>query len=200
MASRGVAANRSTVGFVAAGAVFVVEEGVLAEVAVGVAVGVEAEGRVAIPYLPRGGGWSCGDLRDTLAAEYKGRRISNGPWDCHKFSLVLSRFILPDGDIEWGIKHGYYGYLDGSLIVGMAAVEAHFGKFMITSGYRCPIGNDGAGGKPDSHHVRGRAADFRRAGWTDEDKDSVIAWALSNAGARYGKRYGDRDHVHLDWN
>ncbi|MDE2973197.1 MAG: D-Ala-D-Ala carboxypeptidase family metallohydrolase, partial [Gemmatimonadota bacterium] len=149
---------------------------------------------------PTGGGgvWSCGDLRDTLAAEYVGKNISNGPWDCHKFSLVLSRFVVPDGDIEWGMRHDYYAYVDGSLIGGVALVEAHFGvNFEITSGYRCPRGN---GGAANSRHVRGRAADIWLEGWTDAYKDSIIDWARARWGPDMeAERYPVRDHVHLGW-
>jgi len=132
----------------------------------------------------------------TLAAEYKGKNISNGPWGCEMFSLTHSRFVVPDGDIEWGLKHDFYGYVDVSLTGGMAAVEAHFGaSFHINSGYRCPKGNRSAGSETDnSRHVRGRAADFQLLNderWTTAFKDSIIDWA----NARWGDRVEARKYA-----
>ena len=151
-----------------------------------------------------GGGRGCGDLRDTLSAEYVGKNISNGPWECDKFSLAGSRFIVHGEGIEWGLKHDYYGYVDGSLSGGMAAVEAHFGAvFHINSGYRCPRGNRLAGSDAtNSRHVRGRAADFRlfTSRWTTEFKDSIIDWARARWGTNMEAwRYATKSHVHLGW-
>ena len=102
--------------------------------------------------------------------------------------------------IEWGLKHDYYGYVDGSLTGGMAAVEAHFGAFTITSGYRCVKGNRLAGSNTDnSRHVRGRAADFWRSGWDDEYKDSIIDWARARWSDMKAFRYATKNHVHLGW-
>ena len=151
----------------------------------------------------------CGDLRDTLAAEYVGKGIPQAPggeWDCHSFSKSNSRFIVNGPGIEGGNKHGYYGYVDSDLTSGMASVEAHFGKrFRITSGYRCPVGNKKVGSKaPTSAHVRGRGVDFELPSsdtiWTDNYKDSIIKWAEKNTTANEGFQYTDRPHIHLGFN
>lgn len=89
-----------------------------------------------------GGGRRCNDLRDVLAEEYRVRRhIGDRPWHCDKFrDLGPSRFIVHGPGIENGRTHGSYGYLHDELTSGMGAVEANFGEFRITSGYRCPVG------------------------------------------------------------
>lgn len=119
-----------------------------------------------------------------------------------RVSEANGRFIVNGQGIEYGAKHGYYGYVDSDLTSGMAAVEAHFDKrFHINSGYRCPVGNATIPkASPSSAHLRGRGVDFQLLGdtmWTDSYKDSIIEWAADNAGANEGYRYTNRNHVHL---
>jgi len=146
--------------------------------------------------------YKCGDVRDTLAAEYVGKSYRHGPWHCHKFHKD-SRYIVHGRGIENGMKHGYWGYVDGYLTDGMASVEAHFGvTFQINSGYRCPIGNSTIRrASPTSAHILGRAVDFQPfdidSTWTEAYKDSIIKWAREYAGSDEGSRYETRNHVHL---
>ncbi len=161
-----------------------------------------------LPVFSFGGGgdvYKCGDLRDKLAAEYVGKNVPQAPfgtWSCHSFSEANGRFIVNGPGIEYGNKHGYYGYVDSDLTSGMAAVEAHFDKsFRINSGYRCPVGNKAVDGVGGSAHVRGRGVDFQLPSgdttWTWEYKRKIIEWARDNAGANEGYRYTNRNHVHL---
>ena len=108
-----------------------------------------------------------------------------------------------DRDIEWGLRHGVYGYVNDRLISNIPAMEAHFSLVAnITSGYRCPVGNSRtpkAGA--NSYHIHGGGYDFVVSGsrWNEHLKDSIILWALAN-GAREASRYTDgRPHVHLGW-
>ena len=163
-----------------------------------------------VPETGGGGNdfYKCGDLRDTLAAEYAGKNVPQAPggtWSCHTFSKANSRYIVSDQGIEWGSRHDLYGYVDSDLASGMAAVEAHFGEsFHITSGYRCPVGNGMVGGKPTSAHIRGRGVDFHPlpidSTWTWEYKQKIIEWARANVNANEGRRYPTRNHVHLGFN
>ncbi len=163
--------------------------------------------------LEGGGGgdddhWKCGDLRDTLAAEYVEKKVPQAPggsWDCHVFHKD-PRYIVDGEGIEWGVKHSNWGYVDANLSLGMAAVENHFRTFYVTSGYRCPVGNSSISGASDeSAHMRGRAADFQPlvipdSTWTWEYKGKLIEWALDNTTANEGFRYTNKNHVHLGFN
>ena len=65
--------------------------------------------------------------------------------------------------------------------------------FIINSGYRCPDHNQAVGGKVDSAHVKGRAADI-------SCKDSHKRFLIASHAARLGfRRIGiGKDFVHVD--
>lgn len=154
-----------------------------------------------------GGGtdyWKCGDLRDTLAAEYVRKHVPQAPlgsWKCRVFAKH-PRFIVLGQGIENGLKHDTWGYVNPYMSGGMAMVEAHFRTFHITSGYRCPVGNASIPrAAVNSAHMRGRAADFLPlpidSTWTWDYKGKLIDWALTNTWANEGFRYTSKNHVHL---
>jgi len=65
--------------------------------------------------------------------------------------------------------------------------------FIITSGYRCQEHNKEVGGKPDSAHTRGYAADIAVSNSTDR---YLIVYGLIMAGFR---RLGiGKDFIHVD--
>lgn len=146
--------------------------------------------------------WRCGDSRDTLAWEYLYKGVPGGDWSCHKFSKVPGKYIVIDVDVEQGAVHGTYGYVNERLTGRIPAMEAHFSfTARTTSGYRCPVGNSRIpNSHPNSHHIHGGGYDFVVDGerWTVELKDSIIKWAKANGGV--GKRYANKNHVHLAWN
>jgi zinc D-Ala-D-Ala carboxypeptidase len=62
-----------------------------------------------------------------------------------------------------------------ALAQGLERVRRVLGQPMhITSGYRSPKVNAGAGGAKDSYHMKGLAADFKVAGMTPYEVCSVI--------------------------
>jgi hypothetical protein len=57
--------------------------------------------------------------------------------------------------------------VDSELVNRLQQIRDHFGKSVnVNSGYRCKAHNESprVGGHPDSHHVRGQAADIRVEG------------------------------------
>jgi uncharacterized protein YcbK (DUF882 family) len=51
--------------------------------------------------------------------------------------------------------------VDHGLIEVLEDVRTHFNKSItVTSGYRCPVHNEHVGGRPNSQHLQGRAADI----------------------------------------
>ena len=145
----------------------------------------------------RGGvDWSCGDLRDTLAAEYDSRA-----WECWKFYRPGSKWVVPGSQgIEYGRKHGHYGYVASRLRFNVSLMEILFNIVARTnSGYRCPIGNRSIpGAAANSWHIYGRAYDFEVPGWTQQLKEDIVAWARAN-GAIEAYWYPDKPHVHVAW-
>ncbi|MCE2397567.1 MAG: hypothetical protein J4F34_00780 [Gemmatimonadetes bacterium] len=98
---------------------------------------------------------SCGGARGRLAAEY-------GVWGrllCYAFWLHGPEWIVPDGDIEYGEVHGEWGLMFWQMQNLVRKMEAHCGiKALVTSGYRCPVGNGGTpDAKPKSQHTVGSA-------------------------------------------
>ena len=65
--------------------------------------------------------------------------------------------------------------------------------FVITSGYRCPAYNKTVGGKKNSAHIRGKAADIK---CTNDEARIYMMQALLDAGfERIGVR---KDFLHVD--
>ena len=55
--------------------------------------------------------------------------------------------------------------VDHETLNVLEKIREHFDKpVVITSGCRCPDHNKRVGGAPDSHHIKGRAVDFRVQG------------------------------------
>jgi len=51
--------------------------------------------------------------------------------------------------------------VDYKLIEVLEDIRTYFNKsILVTSGYRCPIHNENVGGRPNSRHLLGRAADI----------------------------------------
>lgn len=76
---------------------------------------------------------------------------------------LLTKYICAN-DFRCGLSRGCSCttiLIDLSLVAYIRRLEDHFGcKITITSAYRCPSYNAGAGGVTKSYHTRGMAIDF----------------------------------------
>jgi hypothetical protein len=70
------------------------------------------------------------------------------------------------------------------LAVRLEPVRTIFGTITIISGYRCPNHNQQSGGKPNSAHLRGLAADI--ACGTDARRFTLLSALLANGFKRLG--------------
>ena len=141
---------------------------------------------------------SCGGDRGRLASEYG--RI--GWLLCWAFWLHGPEWIVPDGDIEYGEVHGRWGLMFWSMQNLVRKMENHFGiKALVTSGYRCPIGNSGTpDAKPKSQHVWGSAYDFKVPGWANDRKQEIVDWVIRLGGGKWAEHYPDnpsKPHIHM---
>ena len=60
-----------------------------------------------------------------------------------------------------GGKHSPYGIMDQGVMDRVQELRIlHGGPITLTSGYRCPKGNQAVGGVPQSRHMRGTAVDI----------------------------------------
>lgn len=88
-------------------------------------------------------------------------------------------------------------FVDTELVRILQTVRDHFGTpVVITSGYRTPSHNKKAGGKADSQHLYGRAADIRLAGVPVEAVAAYAETLLPDTGGI--GRYPAKGFVHLD--
>jgi len=65
--------------------------------------------------------------------------------------------------------------------------------FVITSGYRCPEYNKAVGGKSDSSHLKGLAADIRAQ--TSSERFAIVNGLVKAGFVRIGM---GRDFIHVD--
>lgn len=76
--------------------------------------------------------------------------------------------------------------VNARLIALLEAMRTHAGgrPIVITSGYRCPAHNAAVGGKPNSAHVTGEAADIQAV--FSEDKFRILSAAFATGCIRIG--------------
>jgi len=84
--------------------------------------------------------------------------------------------------------------VDYALVEVLENVREYFNKpIVINSGYRCASHNASIGGSSNSQHIRGKAADFRVSGTTEEE---VVSYLESLYPNKYGIGiYQGRTHL-----
>lgn len=84
----------------------------------------------------------------------------------------------------------------GKLVDLLETVREHFKMpVAIISGTRCTKHNKEVGGKPNSFHLKGMAADIRVANTSAQD---VFKFLDETAGDKIGLYQINKDHVHVD--
>jgi hypothetical protein len=84
-------------------------------------------------------------------------------------------FQWPELNDDWsdGNPHEPWGMIRQGLLDGLEATRTYYnrGGIRLSSGYRCPHGNDAVGGVANSYHMHGRAADMFSADypWTEQE-------------------------------
>ena len=88
-------------------------------------------------------------------------------------------------------------FVDSELIHILQAVRDHFGRAVtVSSAYRTPPHNAAVGGKADSQHLYGRAADIRISGVGVDELADYIETLLPGTGGI--GRYHQKGFVHVD--
>jgi len=109
-----------------------------------------------------------------------------------------------NGGFTDGNPHPPWGMVTQTLIDKLEATRTNYnrGGIRLSSGYRCPHGNRIVGGKPESHHIYGRAADMFSASytWTEDEFNRLKAAAdLTNPLESFFWNTYDDHHYHAAW-
>jgi hypothetical protein len=145
---------------------------------------------------------TCGNRADRIAYEYVLKNVSFRP-SAGMFTTFggFLRFSWNawNGGFTTGNPHANWG-LPEQISAQVQQVESYFGfEFdQIWAGYRSPCGNANVGGKEQSLHMQGRAADLRIPAAVNSItlRDSVIAYVFSSGG--YSYEYSPTS-IHLQW-
>lgn len=74
---------------------------------------------------------------------------------------LSDNFTSTQLDCQCGALNCTSTFIDVHLIYALEDLWSLAGPFQINSGYRCKAHNQAVGGKPDSQHVLGKAADIQ---------------------------------------
>ncbi len=172
----------------------------------------------AFPSLPNCSWGNCGDERDDIIREYTFYGVSSLSPSCLNFASSGG-----SGNFSWselnggftnGNPHNPWGIVTSGLVTGLEATRTNYnrGGILLTSGYRCPHGNNSVGGATQSYHMHGRAGDMYSEDhswvvngtimWTEIEFNLMKAAAESTSPAPFlsfdWEMYADR-HYHAAW-
>lgn len=89
--------------------------------------------------------------------------------------VEVSCFLSTDMDCKCDNKNCNTTLIEDDLLIALSQLHLSIGEFYISSGFRCPAHNAVVGGKPDSQHLLGKAADI---------KSSMTPKAVATAAAK----------------
>jgi hypothetical protein len=100
-----------------------------------------------------------------MAQEYEEYGVPTFRPACWQFTASGGTYYFTwhelNGGFADGNPHRPYGLIQPVLASGLDLIRVRHGRAIyMSSGYRCPHGNDDAGGVSDSAHMYGRAADL----------------------------------------
>ena len=150
----------------------------------------------------------CGEQEvDEIYREYRDDQYgSNIRPGCEDFSdsgdSTHFTWSQLNGGFTNGNPHRSWGMVAQRLknaLDHIASNYANFDGILLTSGYRCPHGNQNVGGVPHSYHTHGTAADLLRAGWDESEFDRVSTLAKGlGAETLEFDTYSD-NHLHFEF-
>jgi hypothetical protein len=149
----------------------------------------------------------CGDVRDTIISEYVDYSVNWVP-TCSDFSSRggTNNFSWSElnGGFTDGNPHTPWGIVRQALKDNLELTRTNYnrGGITLSSGYRCPHGNDNVGGVQNSNHMKGVAADMFSSDyqWT-EDEFNLLRAAANLTGPTESfvwATYSDH-HYHAAW-
>lgn len=133
------------------------------------AVGTDS-GRALLKYTIRYA-VACHDTVRTIVAEYTTYSVRVKP-TCADFATdgPSTHFSWSELNGRWreGNPHRPWGMIKQALLGGLEQTRTKYnrGGICLSSGYRCPQGNDSVHGELQSLHMQGRAADMFSADYT----------------------------------
>jgi hypothetical protein len=146
----------------------------------------------------------------TMIAEYETFEVDLRP-TCGDFANTggTTHFSWSELNGGWaqGNPHQPWGMVRLALTNGLEATRTNYnrGGIRLTSGYRCPHGNDAVGGEPLSRHMHGQAADMYSADhpWTEQEFN-LLRRAAARTRPRpfellFWESYPEDRHLHAAW-
>jgi hypothetical protein len=109
-----------------------------------------------------------------------------------------------NGGFSNGNPHSPWGIVTAALTTGLEATRTNYnrGEINLTSGYRCPHGNDSLpDAVPQSEHMEGNAADMFSVShaWTEPEFNLLKAAATTAGGAGLFWTSYTNHHLHVKW-
>ena len=149
----------------------------------------------------------CNDDRDNIIGEYIARPVIGWVPQCNSFSnsggsthFSWSEF---NGGFSNGNPHNPWGIFGAASSLEDTRTAYNRGGISLSSGYRCPKGNDSVGGVPTSRHMFGWAADMYSADhtWTEQEFNLLSDAASSTSPTELLTwNYYSNHHLHAAWN
>lgn len=160
----------------------------------------------------------CGDDRDLIIDEYRTRPEIGWVPSCSDFSTIGGNTaegwtwdVLNGGWKADGNPHSVsrFGIIGPNVLSGLLATRVAYGSSInVTSGYRCPAGNQVAGGVYNSNHIFGYAIDMygngvSRQAWSTDptEYDTLRRLAVSHGAvdANLPWTFYSDHHLHVAW-
>ncbi len=133
-----------------------------------------------------------------IAKEYEKEGMSG--WSCEMFDVSVTA--------GQGTHNHLYGYLTTTyqtksplLIAALEEQLPNIGMIVVSSDWRCPVGNEAVNGRSQSQHMQGTAGDFAFSGTiTESDYEKLDQIARRDYQADWVSSHGSYTrHVHVDW-